>query len=252
MSDSLGAKIAENRDAERPPHGTSPERTRRPVAPGSLGFAATAAGLFLVVSLGLGLGMIHVPRWFEDPPPAAPTAEAGPYDVTPTGTTSSWTTTGRPTTTRSTSSGTPVGYFRYTGPEGLTTVLPDSYAVVDGSGAGVVTARNQLDPDVEVRFGGAPPEGYDGLYDTIAAAAESNAGLKDYRQHALERAWHGGLDAVDWEFQYQTEEGQTRRVRAHYWRTGGIEYVLLATAPTGRWSEARQLLDTMIDHSDTP
>jgi hypothetical protein len=256
MSDPLGAKIAENPDSGRPPQRTTPERTRGPVAPGSLGFAAAVAVPCLVASLGLGLGTIYVPRWFEDPPP---TAEAQPYDTsygptsygsTPTGTapSRSRTTTGSPTTT----GGTPVGYFRYTGPENLTTVLPDSFAVLDDNGAGVVTAGNRVDPDVEVRFGGAPPDGYAGLYDTIADAAENNAGLEAYRQHALERTEHDGLDAVDWEFQYQTQDGRTRRVRAHYWRTGGIEYVLLAQAPPSRWAEAAGLLDTMIDHSDTP
>ncbi|MEV8439904.1 hypothetical protein AB0425_21225 [Actinosynnema sp. NPDC051121] len=242
MSDPLGAKIAENGDGESPPHRTPPERTRRPAAPGSLGFAAAVAVPCLVASLALGLGMIHVPRWFEDLPPTA--------GAQPDGTVSSWpqATTAFPTTTA-----VPAGYFRYTGPEGLSTVLPQSFSVTSGNDTGVVTARNTRDPDVEVRFGGAPPETYEGLYDTIAEAAAKTSTTRDgYRQHALERTYHGDLDAVEWDFQYDTAEGPTRRIRAHYWRTGGIEYVLLARAPPNRWTEATRLLDTMIDHSDTP
>lgn len=247
MSDPLGAKIAENGDEESPSYRTPPERTRRPAAPGSLRFAAAVAVPCLVASLALGLGMIHVPRWFEDPPP---TAEAQREGTAPTGTEASqpWPTTGSPTTTA-----VPAGYFEYTGPEGLTTVLPRAFSVTSDNGTGVITARNTLDPDVEVRFGGAAPQTYEGLYDTIAEAAANTSTARDgYREHALERTYHGDLDAVEWDFQYETDEGRTRRIRAHYWRTGGIEYVLLAQAPPNRWTEATRLLDTMIDHSDTP
>jgi hypothetical protein len=248
MSDPLGAKIAENREEVRHPRDATPERTRKFPLPASLGFAAAVAVPCLVASLALGLGTIYVPQWFEDPPPTA--ADAEPYGTAPPGTTSSrsWATTGSPTT--STTAGTPVGYVRYTGPQGLATVLPASFTVL-GNDTGTVTAMNRLDPDVQVRFGGAPPENLAGLYETISEAARKSSSRNGYRQYALERTTHGGLDAVDWEFQYDPQAG-TRRLRAHYWRTGGIEYVLLAEAPPNRWAEAERLLDTMIDHSHTP
>ncbi|MFE2751390.1 hypothetical protein ACFXGA_05250 [Actinosynnema sp. NPDC059335] len=244
MSDPLGAKIAENREEEPPPGEKGPGRTPR--APGSFRFAATAAGTCLLASLALGFGVIHVPRWFEEPPPPP---EAQSPVPTPTGTPSwQWPTDATPTTTRTT----PAGYTRSTGPEGLVTVLPDSFEVSGGNGSGTAVARDPDDPEVEVRFGGAAPEGYDDLYDTIARAAADTSRRPGYRQHALRWATHGDVAAVDWDFQHETPQGQTRRTAAHYWRTGGIEYVLLVQAPPGRWTEAARLLATMIDHSDTP
>lgn len=249
MSDPLGAKIAENTGAGGPARKSRPERMPRSAAPGSLGFAAAVAVPCLVASLGLGLGTIYVPRLFEDPPPVA--AAPQPYDSTSSET---WTTSDYPTTTTTAPGGTPAGYFRHTGPAGLVTVLPDSFAVLSSSTPGTLVAKNQFDPDVEVRFGGAEPEGDDELYETIAKAAEATATSRTgYFQLALDRTFHGaGVDAVDWEFQYDTPEGRTRWARGHYWRTGGIEYVLLAQAPPDRGDEAARLLQTMIDHSETP
>ncbi|WP_158849382.1 hypothetical protein [Saccharothrix deserti] len=244
MSDPLGANIAEDGGDKHRPRESGPKRAQRPSAPGSLGFAAAVAVPCLAASLGLGLGTIYVPELLESPPTTSPP---------PSGTTTppSWTTTRYPTTTRTTSSGTPAGFFRYTGPEDLVTVLPNSFAVVEPRSTGTVTARNQLDDDVEVRFGGAAPEPY-GLFETISRHARDAAGKPGYRELALERTEHGNRDAVDWEFEYATPDGETRRSRSHHWRVGGIEYVLLVAAPPNRWYEASQLLDTMIEHSGTP
>lgn len=249
MNDPLGANIAEKGSAEQRPGEQDPERARRPKVPGSLGFAAAVALPCLVVSLGLGLGTIYVPPLFEPDP--TPYASAGT-------TTSEWPTTTRPTSTRSTTttgtrpSGTPAGYYRYTGPEGLVTVLPNSFAVSSSGNPGSVVAKNQLDADVEVRFGGAAPEPY-GLLETITLAADDTASRRSgYRTVTLEETTHDGRDAVDWEFQYRTSGGEARQSRSRHWRVKGIEYVLVAEAPQSRWAEAARLLDTMIDHSDTP
>ncbi|NUT53081.1 MAG: hypothetical protein HOV94_38210, partial [Saccharothrix sp.] len=163
------------------------------------------------------------------------------------------TTTDGRTTARTGPGDPPVGFARHTGPAGLVTVLPSSFTVSEGANAGTAVAKDQRDPEVEVRFGGAAPEGYGGLFETIAEAARGTAAARPgYRQLALARTGHGGRDAVDWEFEYETPQGEPRRSRSHYWRSGGIEYVLLAQAPPQRWAEASRLLDTMIDHCYTP
>jgi hypothetical protein len=247
MSDPLGAKIAENTGGGDTARKSRPERMPRSTPPGSLRFAAAIAVPCLVASLGLGFGTIYVPRLFEDPPPAAAAPE--PYDSTSSPT---WSTSDYPTTSTTAPDGTPDGYFRYTGTEGLGTVLPDSFTVLSGN-EGTLVAKNQFDPDVEVRFGGAQPKDYDELHETIAKAAEATASSRTgYVQLALERTSHGGvLDAVDWEFQYDNREGRARWSWGHYWRAGGIEYVLLVDAPPDRRDEAARLLQTMIDHSGT-
>lgn len=249
MNDPLGANIAEKGVGVQRPGEQDRERARRSTAPGSLGFAAAVALPCLVVSLGLGLGLIYVPPLFEPEPtpyasPGTTTSEAWP-------TTTPHTTT-RYTTTSTAPSGVPAGYYEYTGPAGLVTVLPNSFAVSSTGNPGSVVAKNQLDTDIEVRFGGAAPEPY-GLLETITRAADATASRRsDYLTVTLEETTHDGRAAVDWEFRYRTSGGEARQSRSRHWRVKDVEYVLVAEAPQSRWAEAARLLDTMIDHSDTP
>ena len=242
MSEPLGPKIAQDDSVALRPPVSRRDRPRRSALPGSLWFAATAAALGLVVSLGSGLGTIYVPRLW----PAAPSTTPPP-----SGTTTTWRTTDYPTPTTTVRSGPPVGFYRRPGPRGLVTVLPNSFTVTSGQVTGTQVAKDVADPDVEVRFGGDTQEST-GLLETITKAADAESGKPGYQRVALGSAAHRGHDAVEWEFLKPNQNGELRHTRAHYWRVDGIEYVLLVAAPPDRWSEASPILDTMIDHSETP
>ena len=176
MSDPLDAKIAENRDDERLPDKTAPERTRVPGTSGSLGYAAAIAGSCLVASLALGLGVISVPAVFPagaDEPPGAERTTAGQV---PTSWRTTYTST---TTTRTSTTRIPAEFVGTTGPGGLVTVVPYSFTELTAR-VGSYSSRDPLDPDVEVRYGGAPPEGGGDLLETItrpAARASATASL---------------------------------------------------------------------------
>lgn len=246
MSDPPDANIADDDGRDRRPRTPDRERGRRSTLPGSLRFAAAVAAVGLVVSLGSGLGTIYVPRLW---PAAAGTTPPQPG----TSTTSSYPGYHYPTTTTTSTvpSGPPAGFYRHTGPQGLVTVLPNSFVAGSGQARGTQVAKDPADPEVEVRFGG-DDQGPAGLLETITAAADAEAGKPGYTQVELTNATHGNLDAVEWEFVKPTASGAVRQTRAHYWRVGGVEYVLLVAAPPDRFPEAARILATMTDHSHTP
>ncbi|MEU4765347.1 hypothetical protein AB0H12_19020 [Actinosynnema sp. NPDC023794] len=212
---------------------------------GSLGYAAAIAGSCLAASLGLGLGLIYVPPVFRESPPAAVAEPPGTASDLPVpGGSTSW-----PTTTRTSTDETPVEFVGTSGPGGLLTVVPYSFTQLT-TRVGSYSSRDPQDPEVEVRYGGAPPEGAGDLFESITRAAATTSSTQEgYRQLALNRARHGSFAAVEWEFEHRTAQGDSRWSRAHYWRAGGIEYVVLVQAPPHRRAEATRLLDTMIEHS---
>ncbi|MET1073144.1 MAG: hypothetical protein ABWY11_10910, partial [Umezawaea sp.] len=73
----------------------------------------------------------------------------------------------------------------------------------------------------------------------------------EYAQVELKRTTHGDREAVEWEFVGPNQDGDLRQTRAHYWRAGGVEYVLLATAPPDRFADAARILTTMTRYSET-
>ncbi|MCS7477761.1 hypothetical protein ACFFQW_47370 [Umezawaea endophytica] len=246
MSDPLAANIAEDETGDRRPPVSNRERARRSTPPGSLWFAATAAAIGVVVSLCAGLGTIYVPQLW---PAAAGTTPPPPA------LSSTWPLSGSPTrsttATPTVPSGPPTGFYRHTGPQGLVTVLPDSFVPGSGKVKGTLVAKDPADPDVEVRFGG-DQQGPDSLLETITSAANAEAASPEYTRVALTSTTHQGLPAVEWEFVKPNANGAVRHTRAHYWRANGVEYVLLVTAPPARFPDAAPILAAMTRYSETP
>ncbi|WNV86194.1 hypothetical protein [Umezawaea sp. Da 62-37] len=242
MSDPPGANIADDDGRDRRPR--TSDSGRGPRVPGSFRFAATAAALGLVVSLGSGLGTMYVPRLWATAPVTTP----------PPGTSTPWSTTGYPswstTTTTTVQSGPPTGFYRHTSPQGLVTVLPDAFVPANGQAKGTQVAKDPTDPDVEVRFGGDAQESTS-LLETITKAAGVESVNPQYTQVELRRTTHGDREAVEWEFVKPNPDGDVRQTRAHYWRADGVEYVLLVTAPADRFADAARILTTMIRYSET-
>ena len=67
----------------------------------------------------------------------------------------------------------------------------------------------------------------------------------DYHRITLSSASYGGHDAVEWEFE-DREGANVMHVRSLYWRAGGKEYFVLASAPAPRWAQMQPIYDTMV------
>jgi hypothetical protein len=161
--------------------------------------------------------------------------------------------TTRPTTTRSTSSSlalsAPDGFQRVSGPAGVFTVIPAGWSAVRSTGPGALQAADPAGTGRYVKFGGsvAPQIAIDLShiqYENGFAARSA-----DYRRIALSLATYGGHEAVEWEFEHR-DGPNISHVRSLYWRVGGKEYFVLASAPVAQWAQMRPIYDTMVANTD--
>jgi hypothetical protein len=194
----------------------------------------------------------------EEPPaaaaaPPATTSESPAYSPPPT-TVPVTTETGysteqpSPPTTEETADATdglvPEGFRTVSGPAGIQVAIPLGWPVKPGA----VPSNRQADAlsgGGLVRFGGSPATGMS-LYDTVAGNETANPNIIDgYQRLRLEPVYGFGVEAVDWEFNY-FKDGELRHGQGRYWRLGGVDYVVYASAPETSWPPMISVIDTMI------
>lgn len=224
--------------------------------------ASIFALTYLIISILLGIALLNAPKVpgggaapvastptidYPDPTdnPGLPDPGA-PDDSGATGTATTTTTTqAPPTTTTSPKPNAPAGYQPVTGPAGLRTVIPVGWRSSRATGPGAVQATDPADAERFVKYGGsvAPDVGIEPAH--IQYENGFAVRTPDYKRLVLSSARYGGHDAVLWEFEHR-DHGDVQHVRSLYWRAGGKEYFVLASAPANRWDAMVPIYETMV------
>ncbi|MEU5693242.1 hypothetical protein [Actinosynnema sp. NPDC020468] len=149
-----------------------------------------------------------------------------------------------PPATTTSAPATPQGYRRVTGPGGIEVSIPQDWPVKPGAVPSNQQADNPKSPGDLLRFGGGPAVP-GALYDSLVAAETENPTIAaGYTRVKLEKITNRA-DTVDWEFEYD-KDGTRRHVFGRYWRLGGTDYVVYASAGAGTWSTMRPILDVLL------
>ncbi|HSV64457.1 MAG TPA: hypothetical protein VLJ59_00935 [Mycobacteriales bacterium] len=238
------------------PSGRSPATrlTQLGAVPLGLSLAAT----YLVVSALVGVALLSTSNrssgagLAEQPVPAPATYSAVPTTgpATPSQpSTSSPTDTLGPTTP--VESQPPPGYRQVFGPLGLSTYLPSGWLDPVETSPGVIQVGDPGDngPDNSgrfLRYGGTATASADMLSDHVRYEREFTTTHPGFHRVRLEPTTHHGLPAVDWEFEW-VKNGVRRHVHSLYWRNGGNEYFVYASARAQRWNQTTGIYAVMVD-----
>jgi hypothetical protein len=139
-------------------------------------------------------------------------------------------------------------YQQVSGPGGMTTYIPASWPTKVATGPGAMQADDPEGTSRVLRYGGSTTsltDSYQLHADYERQFAENKSGYVSLR---LERTVVRGMVAIDWEFEYDAEEGH-RHVRSVYWLAQGYEYFVYASAPVPLWPETQEIFDVMLDNS---
>lgn len=147
-----------------------------------------------------------------------------------------------------TTSAAPPGFQWIDGPEGMQTVIPDSWQTVAAGGPGAMRAVDPSNPERIVGFGGAKASSTDIVRVHVAYEKRFADLTTAYQRVGLNSASYGGHPAVEWEFTHRDARG-LQRVHALYWLVDGTEYFVLASAPDTQWSRMKPVYDAMVANS---
>jgi hypothetical protein len=140
------------------------------------------------------------------------------------------------------------GFTEVTGPGGMTTHIPAGWPTRRATGEGSTQADDPAGTTTMLRYGGAATSATD-TYDLHADYERTFAsGKQAYVSIRLARTLVRGMPAIDWEFEYDAQEGR-RHVRSVYWLSGGHEYFVYASSPVPIWAQTRKILDVMLTYS---
>ncbi|MFC4857698.1 hypothetical protein [Actinophytocola glycyrrhizae] len=139
-------------------------------------------------------------------------------------------------------------YTEVTGPGGMTTHIPAGWPTRTATGPGAMQADDPAGTSAMLRYGGSATTVTDS-YDVHADYERRfAAGKQAYTSIRLDRTVVRGMPAIDWEFEYDAEDGR-RHVRSVYWLHGGYEYFVYASAPVPHWDRASRVLEVMLTYS---
>jgi hypothetical protein len=228
--------------------------------------ASAIAGAYLLASVALGVALLSNPS--PEQATAAPAASTPsllfdensqpPYipdiaDDSRLGRTTATTTTKpRPTTTTTTAPPTapaPMGFQRVNGPAGVKTVIPDGWRPTRSTGPGAMQAVDPGGSGRYVKFGGSDAPALTIESDHVRYENDYAVRSQEYRRLELSSAVYAGHAAVRWEFEHRDGTG-VAHVASLYWRAGGKEYFLLASAPAAQWEQMKPIYDAMVANSD--
>lgn len=150
-----------------------------------------------------------------------------------------------PPTTTTTTPG--AEYLLVSGPGGMTTYIPASWPTKVATGPGAMEADDPANPRL-LRYGGSATPVTDSYQVHVDYEAQFSRNKNGYVSLRLERTYVRDLPAIDWEFEYDAQDGR-RHVRSVYWLTQGYEYFVYASAPVPLWPGTQEILDVMLDHS---
>ena len=142
----------------------------------------------------------------------------------------------------------PADYQLVAGPGGMTTHIPAYWPTKVAAGPGAMQADDPTGTARLLRYGGAPTPVADSYQLHVDYEAQFSRNKDGYVSLRLERTYVRGMSAIDWEFEYDAQDGR-RHVRSVYWLAQGHEYFVYASAPVALWPETQEILDVMLDHS---
>ncbi len=124
--------------------------------------------------------------------------------------------------------------------------IPDGWPVKPGAVPSNQQADNPMFPDEFLRFGGSPAPAMP-LVDSVMQSERSITSIREgyQRLRLADVPSTSAQEAVDWEFTF-TKDGQFRHAYGRYWRTGGMDYVVYASAPDGTWSNLEPIIEVMV------
>ncbi|MFE2752218.1 hypothetical protein ACFXGA_09445 [Actinosynnema sp. NPDC059335] len=202
---------------------------------GALPLALTSAVAYLLVA-GAASYLTFAP---PPTPPAAAATPTIPSIPTTTVTTTTQTPAPTPTTTN------PSDLRQIEAPGGLTTTIPATWTVAEGTVTTTLVATDPTSPRRELRLGGAPvTDPGKTLLDRITEAATDREREPGHRRVTLTATTIRGHPAVTWEFDENASSGP-KRVATAFWEANGIEYVLYSAGPPEEWELTRSRLALM-------
>ena len=137
----------------------------------------------------------------------------------------------------------PAGYRWVAAAQGLRVAVPQRWPLHPVPGTAELRAVDPQHPARFVQVGGYRPGHTSQLARVRGYASTESAG---YRQIHLEQVGYGASpDAVDWEYIYLAG-GADRHAEGRYWRLGGAEYVVYASAPAADWSGMRRVFAVLV------
>ncbi len=127
--------------------------------------------------------------------------------------------------------------------QGLRVAVPQGWPLRPVPGTAELRAVDPQRPARFVQVGGYRPGHASQLARVRGYASTESAG---YRQIHLDRVDYGASpDAVDWEYTYLAG-GTDQRAEGRYWRLGGAEYVVYASAPAADWSDVQPVFAVLV------
>ena len=222
--------------------GPAPGRRAGPVVSG---LVAGAAALVVVLAMWLvngdggsgdgdtaDTGETVTSTAVDSPSPTepSPSAEPSPENVVPPS-----------------NDGPPSQEYQHTeGPLGLSLSLPAGWQPRNGPAEGNYQADDPTDPDVFLRFGGAPRPDLSVL-DYLLGGERGNPNIQSgYQRLQLAQVSYLGSEAADWEFLFD-RNGQLRHVYGRYWYDNGAMYMVYGSAPVEKWDRIAPLFSTALD-----
>ena len=127
--------------------------------------------------------------------------------------------------------------------QGLRVAVPQGWPLRPVPGTAELRAVDPQHPARFVQVGGYRPGHASQLARVRGYASTESAG---YRQIHLDRVDYGASpDAVDWEYTYPAG-GTDQHAEGRYWRLGGAEYVVYASAPAADWSDVQPVFAVLV------
>jgi hypothetical protein len=108
-----------------------------------------------------------------------------------------------------------------------------------------IQATNPAEPTSFLRYGGSPSPATPLL--TVLQASERGfpPGHPGYQLIALRPGKWRGYESVTWEFEFDADGGR-KHANSVYWRVGGSDYVLYASALVSSWPQMKTIYATAL------
>lgn len=182
----------------------------------------------------------------ESRPTTAPTTVEPPAS-SPSSTAAEPTTPSQPTTPAPSTptSGVPAGFQAVSGPGGITTLIPSGWQAVPRAGQANIQATNPAEPTSFLRYGGSPSPAESLLKIQQDAELAFRPRYAGYQLIALRPGKWRGHESVTWEFEFEADGGR-KHVNSVYWRAGGTDYVLYASALVSSWPQMKAIYATAL------
>ncbi|GAA1603391.1 hypothetical protein GCM10009789_66740 [Kribbella sancticallisti] len=124
-------------------------------------------------------------------------------------------------------------------------MIPVGWQAKPREGQTSTQATDPAEPTSFLRYGGSPSPSRP-LFDVQKdGEAEFITRYPSYQRVALTPGKWRGHESVTWEFEFDAEGGR-KHVNSVYWRSGGVDYVLYASALVTTWPKMKTIYTTAL------